>query len=269
MKTLYVSDLDGTLLNSDEITSDYTNQVINELVDKGMLFSYATARSYSTSHKVTQGLNAKIPLIVYNGTFVRDNQTGDILLANYFSDEVKEVIDDLLLHGIYPIVYSFIDGIERFSFVEDKCTEGMTRFINSRKGDSRHRVIAYEKQLYEGNIFYLTCIDDEDRLQPFYEKYKEQYHCIFQKDIYTHDQWLEILPQGISKAHAIKQLKEYLKCDKVIVFGDSDNDYEMFEMADEAYAVENAAQKIKDMATGIIKSNNEDGVAKWLKENYK
>lgn len=41
MKTLYVSDLDGTLLRSNETTSDYTNRTINELVDSGMLFSYA------------------------------------------------------------------------------------------------------------------------------------------------------------------------------------------------------------------------------------
>lgn len=38
MKVLYVSDLDGTLLRSDEKTSVYTNQVINELTEKGMLF---------------------------------------------------------------------------------------------------------------------------------------------------------------------------------------------------------------------------------------
>lgn len=43
MKTLYVSDLDGTLLRSDETTSEYTNNVINNLTDRGMIFSYATA----------------------------------------------------------------------------------------------------------------------------------------------------------------------------------------------------------------------------------
>lgn len=43
MKTLYVSDLDGTLLRSDETTSEYTNSVINNLTDRGMIFPYATA----------------------------------------------------------------------------------------------------------------------------------------------------------------------------------------------------------------------------------
>lgn len=44
MKTLYVSDLDGTLLQNNERTSDYTNEVINRLNANGMIFSYATAR---------------------------------------------------------------------------------------------------------------------------------------------------------------------------------------------------------------------------------
>ena len=52
MSNLYVSDLDGTLLRSNEVTSEYTNYVINSLVDKGMIFSYATARSLITAKKI-------------------------------------------------------------------------------------------------------------------------------------------------------------------------------------------------------------------------
>ena len=48
-KTLYVSDLDGTLLRSDETLSEYTCNVINNLTEKGMVFSYATARSLITA----------------------------------------------------------------------------------------------------------------------------------------------------------------------------------------------------------------------------
>ena len=60
MRTLYVSDLDGTLLRSDERTSGYTNRTVNRLVGEGMLFSYATARSFQTARKVTAGLEAEI-----------------------------------------------------------------------------------------------------------------------------------------------------------------------------------------------------------------
>jgi Predicted hydrolases of the HAD superfamily len=56
-------------------------------------------------------------------------------------------------------------------------------------------------------------------------------------------------------------------CSKIISFGDSINDIPMFEISDECYAVENAVDEIKAVATGIIDSNEDDGVAKWLLEN--
>ena len=122
MNTLYVSDLDGTLLRSDETISDYTCSVINSLVAKGMYFSYATARSFITAKKVTKGIQVRIPLIVYNGAFVIDNVTEQILIANYFDASVTEVLEDLFAHGVYPIVYAQLDGKERFSYVRRLCT---------------------------------------------------------------------------------------------------------------------------------------------------
>ena len=92
MKTLYVSDLDGTLLNSQQQTSTYTNQTIEKLVNQGMLFSYATARSYYSAKPATKGLSAKIPLILYNGAFIIDNQSQEILVSNFF---LKEEVNDL------------------------------------------------------------------------------------------------------------------------------------------------------------------------------
>ncbi len=90
MKTLYVTDLDGTLLRSNERTSDFTNQTINKLVDMGMVFSYATARSFKTAHKVTAGMSAEFPVIVYNGTLIVDNLTGEILISHFFDDAEKK-----------------------------------------------------------------------------------------------------------------------------------------------------------------------------------
>lgn len=268
MKTLYVSDLDGTLLRSDETTSDFTNKTINELVSRGMLFSYATARSYVTSRQVTKGIDARIPLIVYNGAFVIDNTSGKLLLSNFFGDDVKSLLDDLVENNIYPIVYSFLDEVERFSYVYDNCTKGMKDFIRTRTGDRRDNPVNAVSDLYCGDIFYITCIDNEDKLAPFYEKYRNQYHCVFQRDIYSSEQWLEFIPQAASKSNAIKQLKDHLRCDRLIVFGDGKNDIDMFNLADECYAVENAVDELKSIATAVIHQNNDDGVAKWLLENY-
>ena len=59
-------------------------------------------------------------------------------------------------------------------------------------------------------------------------------------------------------------VKQKLECDRLVVFGDGKNDIDMFEIADEAYAVENAVSELKVVATGIIESNENDGVAKYL-----
>ena len=268
MGNLYVSDLDGTLLRSNEVTSEYTNQVINSLVSKGMLFSYATARSLITAKKVTKGINAKIPLIVYNGAFVFDNITEKILIANYFDNSVHSVLDDLFCNGIYPIVYAYINGKEKFSFVRKLCTKGMDMFLASRKGDIRTNEVKALSELKEGNIFYITCIDTTEKLKPLYDKYKDKYHCVYQTDIYTNEQWLEIMPLEASKSNAIKQLRTMLDCEKLIVFGDGKNDIDMFQMADESYAVANAHEELKKYATDVILSNDEDGVAQWLEVNY-
>ena len=267
MKTLYVSDLDGTLLRSNQTVSEYTKDVIASLTRQGVMFSYATARSAITARKVVGEIDAKIPVIVYNGAFVIDNVTDEIMLANYFDEDIREVFADLFSNNIYPIVYAYIDGVEKFSFIEDKCTRGMRAFLDSRKGDIRTNAVKSPEELTAGNCFYITCIDEPQVLEPIFEKYKDKYHCVYQKDIYTDEQWLEIMPKTASKSNAILQLKELLKCDKVVVFGDGKNDIDMFEIADDSYAVENAVEELKEKATAVISSNDEDGVAKWLAAN--
>jgi len=267
MPALYVSDLDGTLLRSNESTSSYTNSVINRLTERKMIFSYATARSYITARKVTSGLTAKIPLIVYNGAFVIDNVTGNRLIENYFDRSVASLLSDLSAHDVHPIVYSIIDGSEKFSYVPALCSHGMQLFLDSRKGDIRDHAVESPDDLLDGHIFYITCIDSPEKLYPLYQQYRRDFHCFYQKDIYSGEQWLEIIPQGVSKANAIRQLQNLLGCDRLIVFGDGKNDIDMFQIADEAYAVANAHEDLKKYATAIIPSNDEDGVAQWLSEH--
>lgn len=267
MRTLYVSDLDGTLLRSDISTSAYTNETLNRLAEQGVLFSYATARSYSTSTKVTHGLNAHIPLIVYNGAMIIDNATGEILETNFFGDDAQALLDDLIAHGVVPIVYAFVDGIERFSYVPAQSTQGVLDFVATRKGDRRDHPVDTPAELYRGEIFYFACIGDVKILEPLYDAYKDRYHAVCQRDIYSGETWLEIMPLAASKSGAIRQLREKLRCDRLVVFGDGKNDIDMFELADEGYAVANAAPELKAVATAIIGSNDEDSVARWLSEH--
>ena len=164
-------------------------------------------------------------------------------------------------------MYANVDGREHFSFIYEKCTPGLKGFADTRVNDPRTREVYTTEALTRGDLFYITCIGDPQKLAPFYEKYRETYHVVYSKDIYSGEQWLEIMPKTASKANAVLELKEKLGCEKLVVFGDGKNDLDMFHAADEAYAVQNADKELKAAATAIIGSSNEDGVAKWLLEH--
>ncbi len=267
MKTLYLSDLDGTLLRNDETISDFTTEVINKLTKEGVCFSFATARSLITTRKVTQNIRTSLPVIVYNGAFIMDNQSGEILYGNYFDNNTKELFEDIEKQGIFPVVYSFTDGIERLSYVAGKSTDGQKLYLESRKGDKRINPVDKFEDLLKGEKFYITCIDDEEKLLPVYDKYKDRFKCLYQKDYYSDYYWLEIMPKNTTKANAALKLKEMLHCDKLVVFGDEINDIGLFKVADKAIAVANATEELKSYATEFTDSNENDGVAKYLLKN--
>lgn len=264
-KTLYISDLDGTLLTSEQRISEKSLEIINRLTSEGMIFTFATARSIITARKVTEGLIVRNPVIVYNGAFILNTETGERLVKNVFtSEEAAEIYGILADFGISPIVYSIIDGNEKFSYIPERLTKGQKDFNDTRKGDIRHRPVSNDSDMLMGEIFYFSCIDEAGTMSEAFDSLKERFYCVYGEDIYSGDQWLEILPRSATKANAVIQLKEYLGCDKLVVFGDGKNDILMFQAADECYAVSNADSSLKEIADGIIGSNNNDSVANFL-----
>ena len=67
MKTLYVSDLDGTLLNSNSAVSENSKAIINKVIEKGLLFSVATARTPATVMKLLEDVNIQLPMVLMTG----------------------------------------------------------------------------------------------------------------------------------------------------------------------------------------------------------
>lgn len=269
-RILYVTDLDGTLLNRQDSINPFSIQTINDLVDRGMIFTYATARSLVSASKVTVGLSTNIPIIAYNGAFIIHPATGDILSKEDFNEEERAKVREVLIqYNISPMVYSFINGIEKVSWIPEKENEGVKRYLSIRQGDKRFRAVHDIESLYEGEMFYFTCIGEKDELLPVYDIFSkdDRYRCTMQQELYRPEYWCEIMPAKASKKNAIQKLKELWNCDRVVSFGDAINDIPMFEISDECYAVENAVDELKAHATGIIESNDNDGVAKWLLEH--
>lgn len=273
MKTLYVTDLDGTLLTSEKKISEYTKQTINKLIEEGMCFAYATARSLSTASKVVDGIHFKTPIVAYNGVNIFDPQTGERIASQGFSPEETMWIKGVMeRYHLNPFVYSFVDGKEYVSWVKGTETKGSSVYIADRKEDKRMHPLESEEHLYEGEVFYFSCIGPKEYYEEAYQEFlkDDRFTCMLQAEPYDKDvYWLEVLPRKATKANAILKLKEILGCDRIVSFGDGINDIPMFRISDECYAMENAVEQIKEIATGVIGNNNEDGVAKWLINNVR
>lgn len=271
MKTLYISDLDGTLLNTNGKISDYSVKVINNLIEHGMIFTYATARSLVSASPVTTGLIKNFPLIVYNGTFIVNGETGKIIHKNTFNLSQVEIVKKAMVdNNIIPMVYALVNDKERVTIINQDLHDGVKHYLRNRQTDYRINLIDDKNCLYDGEIYYFTVIGDYEDLKPVYEQLKDypDYNITFQQEIYRNEYWLEIMPKTASKASAILKLKEILGCDKVVSFGDAINDIPMFKISDECYAMANAVDELKKEATAVISNNNEDGVANWLLTNY-
>ena len=271
MKTLYVSDLDSTLLRSDATLSDFTINTINSLCEKGLLFSFATARSAKTATAVTRGLLGDTPIIVYTGTFIADRNTTEIILSNTMTElEVQAVCSAVDEFHIVPIVYSLVDGVERFMYDPEIVSGNVAEFLTTREGDSRSLAVSggFAATL-KGDIFYFTFMEPREILQPVYDFLKCRCNCLFQPDNYTDNWFLEVMPKAATKANGALKLKEMLGAERLVAFGDGYNDIELFKAADECYAVANAVEELKEIATEVIGSCDDDGVARWLLENFK
>lgn len=266
-KILYVSDLDGTLLNTKDRINAKSIDIINRLVEQGMLFTYATARSLVSASVVTQGLSTDIPVIAYNGVLIIHPNTGEVLSQEKFSqEEMAEVISILDRYNISPLVYAYIQNIEKVSWIPERENDGIKRYLSLRQGDRRLRPVPDKDALYQGDMFYFTCIGEQEELQPIYAIFSKdsRFRCTIQQELYRPEYLCEIMPAKATKAEAIRKLKKLWNCDKVISFGDAVNDIPMFEISDECYAVANAVPELKAIATGVIGSNEDDGVACWL-----
>ena len=268
-KVLFVSDLDGTLMRNDCTLSAYTVQTINELVGQGLPFTYATARSVESARTITGDLQLTLPVVTRNGAVLADNSTGRHLEKALFSEDEIRLLKELLpeLPGC-GFVSCFLGEKMVKTFMPGHHTPGFQGYLDYYKDDPAMMQVPDLDALFCGKPGYVTLVADRDYLAPVCDRVKAYpgWECVFQRDTYRADEfWLEICPQNSTKAKTLLKLKKELGFEKLVVFGDSLNDLPMFRIADEAYAVANARDELKAVATAVIGSNEEDAVAAFLR----
>lgn len=267
---LYISDLDGTLLNSDAVLGKETIETINNLIERGLNFTFATARSWDSARNIVKPLNLKLPVIVHGGVLIYDIINKNYILSNTLNfSHVRKLVEFGLENEMSPFVYTKDDTNNKV-YYRGFFTKGEELYVKNRldKGDRRFEEIS-DFSLCEGKqIITVVFIGNKEKLDELYTHLKTEsgFHINYSLDIYTNDFWVEITAKDGNKKCAIQYLRNYLSAELITSFGDNLNDLPMFEVSDQSYAVSNALEVVKKFATGVIGSNNECAIARFLKD---
>lgn len=273
MKTLYITDLDGTFLNENGVVSEKSRQIVNRLSKKGMLFSVATARSILTARELLAGLQINAPIVLMNGVFLFDLNKNKVVSFHEISHAAfTEIVAAFERNGKSPMLWLYgDDGLLSVQYTQLELQVNRD-FYESRKDSFGGRFYKTEVlSVPKGqHAVYINLVDTFDALQPIAEALKAVMGAAFAfyRDTYTDYWFLEVYSADASKANGAKEIQNTVHADRITAFGDNLNDLTLFSVADEKYAVENAVAALKTQADAVIESNRTDGVAKFLLQDF-
>ncbi len=271
MNELFITDLDGTLLDSAGKVSEKTKEILNALTKKGVSFAVATARTILSVSNILDGLNITAPCILMNGVCTYDMTEKKYLHCHYISPSATaEYVKAVSGRGdISPYIYTIKDN-ELCAYYENMDTEPARSFAEERRKRYGKNFVQVDfKELDPTYAVYFVICGKKDTIEPYYYELKDikGLYLAFYRDTYdTSIYYLEMCSDKASKAGGIRYLREHYGYERIHCFGDNTNDIPMFNESDCSYAVANAVDELKAIADEIILSNNENGVALKIKE---
>lgn len=272
MYKLIVTDCDGTILNSEGFLPQEIINTFRELHNKGIHILIATGRNDILAKDYLDELDINCPIIGCNGATLANFYTGE----KYF---IKSM-DKFSLDKIFDICNEYNTGVKIFTLdtcytndetlyrgginlITTKYKKVMKYSVDYKLVDNMHSISsvnnAVKAVVIDNNIPRLLKLRDIiNNNIPTVKAVQSNWNCI------------DINANAVSKGNAMLEYASQIgvKPNEIIAFGDSENDISMLKAAGLGIAVENAHNCVKDAADKITDSNDNLGVAKFLKDIY-
>jgi len=263
---LVVTDMDGTFLNSKDEISEENLKIVKELNERGILFSIATGRLDTMIKPYLRQIGNNNPVISCNGALVRNLSKGEFYHAQIIEGEdFTKIIDICKKNALIFAVYCEYT-------VYSESTEGRIKYFAERNEslcEEEKVAIKIVDNIYtdiDEKVFKILVSNDNSKLLECVEEEINKIPGI--EAIKSSSNLLDIMAEGVTKGNALKDLAEILKIkrEEIIAIGDNHNDISMLQYAGYSIAVGNAEQVVKDIVDLVTVSNDEDGVAKALRQ---
>lgn len=255
MIKLILTDLDETLLHTDKTISTYTEEVLKQCQKKGILIGFCTSRGKPNINEYITQVNPDI--IICNGGACIYYKDELLHSATFTFDQTKKIIQTAykLCGEDCEITLDTIDKIY-WNKLHDKSTQYSDFAIYDTFKDFEKFTECAMK----------ICVQTENK-----EIAKQIAESIASCDYlpFSDIPWYKFSSATATKEHSIKILSEKLniKIEEIVAFGDDFNDIGMLKLCGTGVAMQNAIPQVKEIADVITKTNNDDGVAKYIEEN--
>lgn len=275
-RTLYVSDLDGTLMSPEPAVTEASARMLNAAIGAGALFTVATARTPATVSRLLAPVDLRLPAVVMTGSALWHARENRYSGQSFHSEqEARRIISILREMKLPAFIYSLDEGVidiyhigplsdrER-TFIEERSHTPYKRIRVPESGES-----ILPDDLSRITLFY--AMQPTKLTEAAYRRLREESDCT---PVFYHDMYgpatglLEVFGAGVSKANAVRRVAQMAGADRIVAFGDNLNDLPMLRAADVAVAVGNAVEEVRREADVIIGPNTEDSVAKAILDDY-
>ncbi len=259
---LIASDLDGTLINSEQGISKQNIDAIASFIREGGLFAIATGRTELTAMPFMEQMHVNCPCILYNGAAIYDIKNNTYRKAHF--------LDKKLLLGLLKEILGRFPKVCMQIFVHGNI------YIVSGE-ENMDPLVLKEKQLFE--YIGIDEIVEEDWVKVLLNDTNQTLHEIqqFIKDtipaglihsVFSAVTYLELFAWGVTKGSALVDLMELkgIERRKTIAIGDYCNDIEMIRTAGLGVATANAHPMLKEAADIMTVTNDEHALSKLISE---
>lgn len=264
---LVVLDIDGTISGDANQVNDVVKQAVKAAQSKGVKVAIATGRMYRSALRFHEAIGSDMPLISYQGAFIKDPQTQE--LVGHWPVAIEQalsLLDDLGEFAIH-------DQLSIHIYVNDelyvrKMTEQTAAYAERSKvgvnvvGDLREFLTSKTNQHPPTKILALSDTAElvNEMLKVFKDRYTPQ-QLYLTKSVAT---FFEATNPIANKGTAVKHLAENIlgfDRSQVLAIGDNFNDLEMIEYAGIGVAMQNSPKGLQPLADWVAPSVEDDGAA--------
>ena len=257
---MVVTDMDGTLLNSNHEVSNRFFEIFKELKSKGILFVAASGRQYNSIIEKLQPIKNDIIVVAENGGFVMQ-QNKELLSTNLPTNYIQQTLD--ILHN-FPKMHPVLCG-KHTAYVTGKSDA----FVEKLKEYYSEFKVVSDLNEVTSEIIKIAIYHFDSSEQHIYPHLKRLEKKLQVKISGTN--WVDVSSANANKGFAIQQLmkQHHVQPNELIVFGDYNNDLEMLALSDFSFAMENAHPNIIKASKYITGNNDDFGVERILEQLIK